>query len=382
MDMKREEDPEIIEARRRRLIRWSLAIGGGAIILYGLYRIRGILSPFILAMLITYIFSPIVPFLEGRRFPRILAILCTYIIMLVVMGTFIAIIPYIIVQLSELIRTFPPLRNFLESLSDYPKQLQDLLKALQDIYMEAEDRFSLSEGLGEVINQVINTGRVVLLALTQGGVSIIRGMISLLATFIFGLILSFYMIKDIAQIKEDLLKLIPDKYEKDLLEFLGRVNEIFGGFIRGQLLVSFMVGSLVALGLSILGIKFSLIIGILTMILNIVPYLGPVISIIPALLIASLMTPFSIWNLVWIVLIFIGANQVESWFLFPLILGKQVSLHPLIIIFAILAGGSLLGIFGVLIAVPTAAILKVLFEYWRRSVMELSGEEPEEAIDN
>jgi predicted PurR-regulated permease PerM len=147
-----------------------------------------------------------------------------------------------------------------------------------------------------------------------------------------------------------------------VLGFLQDINQAVGGYVRGQLIVSALVGILVGLGLAILGIPLALALGFLSAIFNIVPYLGVVISITPALLLAA---QFGLGKVALVMLVFGLANQIEAQFLSPNILGRSTNLHPITIIVAILCGAALGGMVGMLLAVPSAALLKLLIrKYW------------------
>jgi len=140
------------------------------------------------------------------------------------------------------------------------------------------------------------------------------------------------------------------------LELCSRVNKVVGRFVRGQLIVSVVVGGLVALGLSLLGVRYALFLGVLAGLFDIIPYFGPVLGAIPALVLAFLRDPLTA---LWTLLMFVAVQQLEGSVLSPKIVGEQVGLHPLTVIFSVLAGGELLGVTGMLLAVPAAATVKV-----------------------
>lgn len=145
------------------------------------------------------------------------------------------------------------------------------------------------------------------------------------------------------------------------------MDNSLGSFIRGQLLISAIVGVLIAVGLSIIGVDFALIIGLIAGIFNIVPYFGPVIGAIPAVISALLKSPLSA---VYVVILFIVVNQVESSIISPNILGEHVGLHPVTVIFCIISGGYLFGILGVILAVPVTSIIKVTLRYIHNKLLQ------------
>ena len=167
--------------------------------------------------------------------------------------------------------------------------------------------------------------------------------------------------KDMPIFKENLYNFVSKKNKKEFKEIIEKIDRIISGFVRGRLIVCTIVGLLIGIGLYFLNLKFALIIGIISGALNFIPYLGPFVGVILALIFA-LGQPW--WMLLMIVILFVFANQIEAIYLNPTILGKELGLHPLTVIFSMLVCGQLLGILGVLIAVPVVAILKVLvFKY-------------------
>ncbi|MEW6230265.1 MAG: AI-2E family transporter, partial [Bacillota bacterium] len=157
-----------------------------------------------------------------------------------------------------------------------------------------------------------------------------------------------------------LLSWIPGRWRSEVVGLLIEMDHALGSFIRGQLLVSGIVGVLISLGLSIIGVDFALVIGLLAGIFDIIPYFGPVIGAVPAIALALLKSPVLV---IYVVVLFVVVNQIESAIVGPNILGEQIGLHPVAVIFAILAGGHLFGVTGVLLAVPVAAIIKVFLRY-------------------
>lgn len=148
------------------------------------------------------------------------------------------------------------------------------------------------------------------------------------------------------------------------------MNGILNGFIRGQLVNAAVVGLLISAGLALLGIKYSLFIGLIAGLFDIIPYFGPIIGFIPASVLALAKSPIAV---VWVLVIFVVVNQIEANIISPKIIGERVGLHPLAVIFAIFSGGELMGIVGMLIAVPVAAIVRVLLNYTLQQIDILEG---------
>jgi predicted PurR-regulated permease PerM len=200
--------------------------------------------------------------------------------------------------------------------------------------------------------------------------------------FFLVLVIGTYMLGSFTKIGQSLLELFPTRSQPKMLEFSKDVSTAVGGYIRGQLVIAAGVGTMVGVGLAILGVPLALGLGFLSAVFNVVPYLGVIISIAPAILLAA---QFGIVKVLLVLLVFMIANQVEAQFLSPNILAKTTDLHPITVILTILAGASLLGVFGGLLAVPLVALGKLLIrKHWIGSryhtvAVETPSEPSEEA---
>jgi predicted PurR-regulated permease PerM len=174
-------------------------------------------------------------------------------------------------------------------------------------------------------------------------------------------ILAFYMLKDIERIKKSFWSLIPKSNRKEVKNLFKKIDEVLMGYLKGQLLVSFVVGVLSILGLYILKVRFFLIIGLFAGVMNLIPYLGAIFGAIPAIFIVSFK---SLKAILAVLILFTIIQQLEGSLISPRIVGDKVGLHPIVIIFSLLAGGELLGIIGMILAVPIAGIIKVIIEHF------------------
>ncbi|MCG2820958.1 MAG: AI-2E family transporter, partial [Candidatus Atribacteria bacterium] len=215
----------------------------------------------------------------------------------------------------------------------------------------ADVEILLKENLSELQRSVLGFSQTIIIYLSNIVSSITFGIV------IIPLIL-FYLMRDMFIFKENLYIYVARENKKEFKEVLEEIDHIVSGFIRGRIIVCFIVGTLIGIGLYFLNVEFALIIGIVSGVFNFIPYLGPIVGVVLALIFA-LGNPW--WSLLMIVVLFVLVNQLEAVYLNPNILGKGLGLHPLTVILSMLICGQLLGILGVLVAVPLAAILKVLF---------------------
>lgn len=329
-----------------------------ALALLFVYSIRGYLlpalSPFIFAVLLAYLLSPFVDALQRKKVPRILAILLMYalVIFLVIMfGAFV--IPTIVDEINALV-----------------KQVPELILKVQNIILELQEQYSkinLPASVTETIESNLNSIQNYLLGLLNGVPQVIFGFLSKSVTIVLIPILSFYMLKDVEHIKRGLINLVPARQRTRVVSLFGGIDDTLGAWIRGQLTVGFIVGFLTVIGLEIVGMDFSLMLGTITGVTNIIPYFGPIIGGAPAVALALLRSPAMALRVVAVLFV---AQQIESNFITPQVLGKQLGLHPLVIIFALLLGAQFSGLAGLIFAVPVAAVIKVVVEFFSNHLRE------------
>lgn len=316
-------------------------------VLYFLYLVRSILVPFFWAMVLAYLLSPPVGFLERRGLPRVAGILLIYlgaaglVVLLVGVG-----LPVMSGEIDELVAALP----------SYSQHAQDIVNNAQVEYRQAVLPQSVREAIDQGVSQIQVKIVGVLREFVQGIISLFSGVLSL----IFAPILAFYIIKDADLIKKRLISALPKSWRGDVIAIAQELDRVLCSFLRGHLTVCCLVGVLTGVSMFLLGVKFSFLIGLMAGITDLVPYFGPFIGAIPAVGLALLQSPLLALYAAVVILVI---QQLESNLITPKILGECVGLHPLVIVFALLAGGSLFGIVGMLLAVPGAASLKVIAKY-------------------
>lgn len=322
----------------------SLAIGL-VVLFYVLSKLKWLFIYFSFALMLAYFFDPLYRYLIHKKVPRVLAIIVVFgIIIALLILTIVFLIPSMINQLNILYKEIP---NFIEN---YQNLILSIKPQLSKFINPADVEILLKESLSELQKGVLGFSQTIIIYLSNIVSSITFGIV------IIPLIL-FYLMRDLVIFKENLYIFVSRENKKEFKEVLEEIDRIVSGFIRGRIMVCFIVGALIGIGLYFLNLKFALIIGIVSGIFNFIPYLGPIVGVVLALIFA-LGQPW--WTLLMIVVLFVLVNQLEAIYLNPNILGKGLGLHPLTVILSILICGQLLGILGVLVAVPLAAILKVL----------------------
>ncbi|NLY29368.1 MAG: AI-2E family transporter [Firmicutes bacterium] len=337
-------------------LRYVLYGVGLAIALLFLYAVRGILAPFILGAAIAYLANPLVRKLEERQVPRAAAIILVYLGFAVVVSIlFYAFIPSLIAELNQVLARLPRQTN----------KIEDLTRgAVGDL-----KRLPLPVNLQEAINNMIQRSEQLIQQFARQLVDFLVGIFSKLLWFTLAPVLAYYILLDWDAIGQRWVEAIPDSFRPAFVLLIQEIDGVLTGFVLGRLTISLIVGVLITLGLVLLDVQFAVLLGLIAGIFDLIPYLGPVLGGIPAVMFAFLDSP---WKAVWVALLFTAVNQLEAVILSPRILGVRVGLHPVVTIFALMAGGNLFGVGGVLLAVPAAAALRVVLSFIGR-VLRVSG---------
>lgn len=313
-----------------------------------LFLIRAALPPFLYASVITYLLAPLVEAMEKKGSHRVSAILILY-------GILAAVVILLVTQIVPVFVT--ELNAFAEKLPTYTQEVQSVVHWFHQNYTRAE----LPASIRQVIDETIDRAEQALLAYIRTAAGMAMSLFTHALSLIIAPILAFYMLRDLKLIKETLAGFLPPSVRTEFFSALHQVDKVLGGFIRGHLLVALIVGVLSFLGLTILGIDFALIIGMVAGLFDIIPYFGPIIGATPAILIALLESPIRAF---YVIALFAVIHQLESTIISPKILGERVGLHPLGVILALLVGGDIAGIVGLLLAVPLTASVKVLVMFF------------------
>ncbi|MCK8828420.1 AI-2E family transporter [Natroniella acetigena] len=312
-----------------------------------LYQVRVILLPFVLAILLAYLINPIINKLIDNNLPRLGALIFVF----GVIGTVLGLSGAILV---------PALIEDLEILADklpvYIQRLQEIIDTINRRY----EQFNLPPTINLILIRVVDRVEELSLQFIERTSQTIIGLVSRMLSLLLAPVLSFYILKDLSSMRRVGWSLIPRNYRTGLQKLLERINLVLFCFLKGQLIVSLLVGVLAILGLYILEVKFALLLGVFAGVTNVIPYFGPFIGILPAVIVAS----FDSFQLVlWVIVLFFIIQQLEGNIISPKIMGDELGLHPVLIIFSLLAGGELFGVVGMLIAIPTVAIIKEVLNY-------------------
>ncbi len=342
-----------------------------------LFVLRAVLLPFVAGMAIAYLCDPIADRLERWRFPRTLATLT-------VIGGAVLVFALALVLVVPLLQT--QIIAFIDRLPAYGAALQRGTEAVFGALRERISAEQMEQLRGLAQEQIAGIGGQ--LAGVAGAV-FSRGLafINLLSLIFITPIVAFYLLRDWDRMVGFIDNLLPRHQADTVKELLRRIDTKLAGFVRGQLMVASILGVFYAAGLSLVGLEFGLVVGLLAGAASIVPFLGSIGGFVISIGLAALqfdsLPPIAI-----VAAIFVVGQVLEGNFLTPKLVGERVGLHPVWVIFALLAGGTLLGLLGVLLAMPVAAVISVLIEFavarYRGSWLYHGGQsaEPSDAVDS
>lgn len=335
----------------RRLVWWLI---GFAMVFAALYALGSILLPFVLGLAIAYLLDPLADKLVARRLPRWAAAgAITLASVLAVVAALLLLAPLLQSQFLD----------FAERIPHYTELIRSQAMAIFELVRErlSDEEFkNLRAQIGMFAGQdaVAWLGGLVR-GLWGGGVALLNA----LSLVVITPIVTFYLIRDWDEIVGHVDRMLPHAYAATIRELVRDIDRVLAGFVRGQMMVCSMLGVFYGIGLSLIGLDFGLIIGLGTGLISFVPYFGMLVGFVAGIGVA--LAQFATWHPVAMVAaVFVVGQFIEGNFISPRLVGDRVGLHPVWMIFALLAGGALFGILGVLLAVPAAAVAGVLIRAW------------------
>ncbi|HUD40448.1 MAG TPA: AI-2E family transporter [Dokdonella sp.] len=349
-------------------VRWKWLILVAAIG-YLLYLLGPVLSPFVAAALFSYLFNPVVEMLERRGVNRSLGVSVVFIVLaLALVGIVLVLIPFIERQIA----------NFLEQLPRWTAWAQNVASPW------VEERFGIS--LGSFDTQGIvgmlqahwreagGFAAGVVAGVSKSGFAVLGWVLNLVIVPVA----AFYLLRDWNIVVDRVHALIPRSIEPVVVRLARESDETLGGFLRGQLSVMIVLGVIYGLGLWMAGISVGPLIGMIAGLISFVPYLGAIVGV--GIGIIAALVQYQDWfHVVLVLIVFAIGQTLEGYVLVPKLVGDRIGMHPVAVMFAILAGGQLFGFVGVLLALPIAAIVMVLlrYAYERYTQSEMYRDAPE-----
>lgn len=317
------------------------------------YLLSPILSPFLVGALLAYLTDPIADRLEAKGMGRTLAVVVVFVVLtLLVAISILLLIPQLSEQIQTMVRQIPAVLDLLHN-KVLPWFEQNL-----DVNLNRPDIDSVREWVREHWQQTGNLAAQIMGSLTRSGLVVVAW----IANLVLIPVVTFYLLRDWDVMMEKIQHLLPRNLEPRVTLWARECDEVLGAFIKGQLLVMLALGIIYALGLSFVGLDLALLIGMLAGLASIVPYMGFFVGIVVAAVAAYVQFQHPL-VLIWVGVVFGIGQALEGMVLTPLLVGDRIGLHPVAVIFAIMAGGQLFGFVGVLLALPVAAVIMVLLRH-------------------
>ncbi len=310
--------------------------------------ISTIFFPIIVSGFLYFLFSPIVALLQRRKIPKILAIIILYIICIGIVTLIVSFVgPLLSSQFSDLIKNIPT----------YVNKAQGFINHLSHTtwfkWTVNQDYVSFKKAKELAMNSSTNSNHF----LTNSLQTIFGVVTNVALTIITVPFILFYMLKDGSRLPKAAMNFIPAAYREEGFTIMKEMNKTLGVYIQGQMIVALFVAIVTSIGYFTIGLPYALLLGVLVGITNIIPYLGPFIGVAPAFIIGLLESPFEALLVIVVVVI---VQQLDGHLISPLVIGKRLDTHPLTIIILLLAAGKLAGPIGMILAIPTYAVLKTV----------------------
>lgn len=313
--------------------------------------VLSILSPFFIGIIIAWLLDPIVTWLQKNGFKRAIATVMVFLsfISLVVLF-FVLLIPSFADQINEFIGSAP---NVLNNIKNFGENLFDKLNNIYD-YDFTNIKEQLYGGLSNVVSGLTVT-------LPNKVISIASSIVSGGLNIIFGLFIAFYMLFDFNNVRKHLFNLLPKSIHADAITLTDRLNKTLKSYVQGTLLIMLLLFIFQSITLAIAGLSSPMLFGMFCAVTNVIPYIGPYIGGIPAIIVGFTISPATgIFTLLAVVI----AQFLESYFLNPIVMSKTMKLHPVTIMIGLLIFGHFFGILGMVLATPIISCIKIIFNFF------------------
>ncbi|WP_236637605.1 AI-2E family transporter [Exiguobacterium sp. SH1S21] len=308
--------------------------------------------PLIISGLFFYFLVGVVDYLERRSGKRGMSVAITLTSLILIITLVFSILgPVLVGQVTDLVNAMPSIAKELQQQAFSVRDSLMQNEFLSRFMAENDDMFTdltnnVTTYLGDIFGNIASSFGQVIGFITSAVITIVVIPFMLL-----------YMLLDGKRLPDSIVKLLPSSYEKETRKILNDMHTTVKNYVHAQLIVAFFVGITSLIGLWIIGVDYAILLALFMMVTNIIPYVGPFLGAAPAVVVAFIQDPIKV---LWVILVIIIVQQIEANVISPLIQGKTLKVHPLTIIIVLLVAGNLAGIIGMLIAVPTYAVAKVV----------------------
>jgi len=350
-------------------LRWFCIALGSVGAVYVVYLSQATLILLGISFVVAYLLDPSIDRLERLGLSRTLAISLLTAVALVSMGVlFLVVIPQLQLQVRHVAGRVPHWGQWLYD--HLTPLLEEIAPPLSQYFGVALDIDSLKTYAGHLWDWAMAH----LPGITQSILSIFQTMFTGLANFIVGVlnillvpVMVFYLLRDFDLLRARFYALLPPYWRPIVADWLGEIDHALGGFLRGQFTIALVLITIYAVGLALMGVPLGALLGIIAGLANLVPYMSIVAGLVPTLVLFLLSDAPSMGGVLGIILLYIGGQLLEGVYLSPRIMGRETGLHPVIVMVAILVGGTLFGLLGIIVAVPVTAVLQVALRRWHQA---------------
>ncbi len=338
--------------RDQRWARGLLLVGTLFLTLWLLWSTRSVLTPFAVALVLAYLLDPVIRWLGRRGVPRNVAIpLLLAVVALAGAAVLVGVVPLLIEQIGM----------FSDNLPGYADRLMGFLYGSIIPWL---NRLGLDVSPNMVTDALISgpEGGLTVQRVLGGALEVTSGIYGVLAqllNLILIPVVTFYLLRDWDPLVTWADGMVPPRYRHRLHDLGGEIGRAVGDFLRGQLVVSLVIGALFTVGLTLAGIPYALLLGLAAAVLSLIPYVGSVLTFVLAALVA-LLGPGPLVGLLKVAAVYAVIQVLDGTFITPTIMGERTGLHPVVVMLAVLLGAALLGFVGLLVAVPLTAVLRIL----------------------
>jgi len=348
---------------KSKIIKWIITIFNIILIVLAILFYQSIFSYLIISAIFAYLIAPIIDYLEIFHIPRVVSILGVYIIIiLLVLLLMNAIVPVIVNQFNGLQKSFSNALSVHNKLTLESLGLGKLVTISQKIEAKIPS-FDAEETLNSIFNDT--NAKKVLNAIPR----FFKSIFNIIAFLIVIPVISFFLLKDGRLFLRIIFSKISNRYFEFSIHLMEEIEKSFGRFFRYLLLETLIVAILSTIGLLILNIPYALVLGLIVGLANPIKYFGPFIGAIPTMLVI-LIGPTPEIYLLYATIMFFIVQQIDSLFLFPVLIGKSMDMHPMIVLLTVIAGGYTFGILGMLFAVPLVFLIKIIVQVSHKSLKD------------
>ncbi|MDU1642280.1 pheromone autoinducer 2 transporter [Peptoniphilus harei] len=336
------------------------------------------LSSVIIAIIFAYIIDPIVNYLERKGVKRQFGVIIVYISAILIFGILIvSVIPKTINEISNLLTSLPAMvdtlirevNNFASNV--FAKFNIELPENFINVYKETNPKVNGDVETPQIVSDILNSIKATINDLIVKAQGSLMGSLSNVLSKLYGfltsafrlvliIIFSFYFSVDKDRFMHRVKKAIPNKYRDDISYLTSNIDTALQQFIRGRMLMAIFVGLITMAYLLVLRVDFAIIIGLITCVADIIPYIGPFLGCAPAVLFAFMDSPM---KALWVLILFVIVQWVENNILAPKLIGDSTGLNPLVILISIIIGGGIFGVWGMVISVPLMSIIFILVDF-------------------